>query len=423
MDPSTSLKREMRRTARGFPRTSHPAAIALALALLLLPVAINTPAAASKSEKIIAEVNQQLNARDRKAFAAYRQARKAYNRRLSTYWRKVAIKRRNRSKKRRAKQALSRSDFILSFPPKYSGPKLAKHIRKLWSKIRKKYKPKKPPREIPGLRSFLTNAKRHYGFVPQRISETEFKRRYAREALRLGLKKSHVVRIYAFETGGRGTSDMQAGIHPIKKTGRPISTALGYAQLLAANSVSELVKHGSSFVTRLKALAAHPKISSKRKAGLKKKIKALQAMRRAARSVKNDWYVHRRLAKTGRGLGIHAINLDGDIGPWLQVIKLKGIQKLARKWGMTTFTGAELEMMNLAGPRTGFEMLQPWARNIPTTNFFARAAYYRNSVVRERTASQLLKEIDRRMTSYMRYKGAKQFAKAFDYVIRNAHRR
>jgi hypothetical protein len=53
------------------------------------------------------------------------------------------------------------------------------------------------------------------------------------------------VRIYALETGGQGTYDMQSGFNPITKTGRPISSALGYAQLLHANSTSELVKHGS----------------------------------------------------------------------------------------------------------------------------------------------------------------------------------
>ena len=41
-----------------------------------------------------------------------------------------------------------------------------------------------------------------------------------------------VVRIYALETGGQGTYDMQSGINPATKQGRPISSAPGYAQLL-----------------------------------------------------------------------------------------------------------------------------------------------------------------------------------------------
>ena len=54
------------------------------------------------------------------------------------------------------------------------------------------------------------------------------------------------MRIYALETGGQGTYDMQAGFNPLTKQGRAISSALGYAQLLHANSVGELVKHGES---------------------------------------------------------------------------------------------------------------------------------------------------------------------------------
>ena len=95
---------------------------------------------------------------------------------------------------------------------------------------------------------YLDAAKRVYNFTPERLSEKEFKRRYAEEAIALGLAKDQVVRVYALETGGIGTYDMQAGIHPIKKTGRAISSALGYAQLLDANSVNELAQHGQMFL-------------------------------------------------------------------------------------------------------------------------------------------------------------------------------
>ena len=67
-----------------------------------------------------------------------------------------------------------------------------------------------------------------------------------------GLSKEQVVRVYALETGGHGTYDMQAGIHPIKKTGRAISSALGYAQLLNANSVNELARSGATFIAQLR---------------------------------------------------------------------------------------------------------------------------------------------------------------------------
>ena len=100
--------------------------------------------------------------------------------------------------------------------------------------------------------------------MPKRATEREFKRSYADEALKVGLSKDQVVRVYALETGGLGTYDMQSGINPVTKQGRPISSALGYAQLLHANSTGELVKHGEAFAKRLLAMAAAPGASPER---------------------------------------------------------------------------------------------------------------------------------------------------------------
>ena len=63
-----------------------------------------------------------------------------------------------------------------------------------------------------------------------------------------------------------GTADMQAGIHPITKKGKPISSALGYAQLLHANTIGELVKHGDMFITRLQTHASRDARSGARRA-------------------------------------------------------------------------------------------------------------------------------------------------------------
>ena len=94
----------------------------------------------------------------------------------------------------------------------------------------------------------------------------------------------------------------------------------------------------------------------------------------AARSVPHKWDSHVAFARTPKGLGIHAINLDGDIGPWLQVVKLNGLKEMAEKAGIAALTGAEIELMNLAGPGTGLEMMRPAARDAPTPNFFERNA-------------------------------------------------
>jgi len=70
--------------------------------------------------------------------------------------------------------------------------------------------------------------------------------------------------------------------------------------------------------------------------------------------------------------------------------------------------------MNLAGPRTGLEMMDPAGRTAATANFFSRAAYYRNTIVREKTAAELLAAIDHRMNENMTRPGSIEFAQVFD---------
>ena len=210
---------------------------------------------------------------------------------------------------------------------------------------------------------------------------------------------------------------MQAGINPETKTGRAISTAMGYAQLLAANSIDELARYGDGFASRLGMLAARRDTPPERARELTDKIDAIRAMVRTGRSVPREWSRHVELARTPPGFAIHVMNLDGDIGPWLQVIKLRGIKETAEKAGRQQLTPAELEIMNLAGPRTGLEMMDAVGRMAPTANFFSQAAYYRNTIVREKTAAELLAAIDGRMNENMLRPGAIEFATVFDEVI------
>lgn len=392
-------------------RCTMAAARALALGLALVASAL-TPAA--MAEEISADLASRLSPAQQNAYVAYRIARKKFDREHSAYWNKVEAKRDVRRAKRVMRQAFETDDYVQVYPPKYQGPELPADVARIVAELR-------PPTEdkpLPNVSDFLAAAKAQFGFVPKRAPEAEFKRKYAIEALKVGLTKDQVVRVYALETGGMGTYDMQSGINPVTRQGRPISSALGYAQLLHANSVGGVVKHGDEFVRRLLTLAAVRGTPADRVAELKAKAVALRKMIRTARTVPNEWGVHMRFANTAPGLGIHAINMDADLGPWLQVLKLKGLKDDALADGRGTLSGAEIELMNLAGPRTGLEMMTPVGSRMPTPNFFSEGGYSRNPVVRDKTASELLATLDARMEIHLKKPGSIEFAQIFDEVAR-----
>jgi len=377
------------------------------LAIILVP-------ALAASQVGAQELAAKLTPAQRQIYEDYRRGRDAFEAKLRTYWARVDAKRDARRAKHMLAQPLSAEDYVAEQPPKYAGPELPAEIAKLLVEVL----PPAPARPLPEVSDFLANAKAQFGFVPAPTTELDFKRRYAREALAVGLSKDQVLRIYALETGGQGTYDMQSGINPVTKQGRPISSALGYAQLLNGNSVSELVKHGASFAQRLISMAAQPGTPSARAAGLRDKATIVRRMLRAARSVPNEWAAHVRFGGTPAGLGIHALNLDADVGPWLQVLKLKGLKEAAEAAGRGQLSGAEIELMNLAGPRTGLEMMTPLGRTMPTSNFFSEGGYYRNTIVREKTAAELLSALEQRMEANLKKPGAVEFAQVFDEVAR-----
>ena len=187
-----------------------------------------------------------------------------------------------------------------------------------------------PRATVPVVADFLAAARQEFKFVPrQPQSESEFKRAYATVALAAGLNKQQIVRIYSFEAGGNGGYDVQAGLEH-DKSARAITTALGYNQLLATNSVEVVAESGHHFVAAL--LARTAALPSVEKAALERKIAVLRKMIGFARSVPDAWNEHQALANTAKGLAVHALNLDVDIGPYLQtqiadVIIDQGLQK------------------------------------------------------------------------------------------------
>jgi hypothetical protein len=389
---------------------------AAVMAVALLCLAFAAPAQAISTVDFL----NSLTDGEANAFREWKAARRDYEQQIDAYWEQVDGKRQARKAKRAAKVPFETADFVMSFPPVYKGPKLGAELAKKYEKFtddQEKSQPA-PPKQFATVDEYLAAAKSVYNFTPERLTEKEFKRRYAEEALALGLTKDQVVRVYALETGGIGTYDMQSGIHPIKKTGRPISSAIGYAQLLDANSVDELSQHGAAFIERFSEKLRNPGLTAQRRASLKVKLAALKHMVANVKRVPKTWEADQAYAKTAEGMGIHAINLDGDIGPMLQAVKLLGLKETAEKFGRPNLAGAEMEAMNLAGPVTGLEMMQPVGQKAPTTNFFARRAYYVNKMVVGLTGEQLLAELGRRMDSDISSPGSKEFADAFDSVLK-----
>jgi len=335
--------------------------------------------------------------------AEYDAARAAYQLRAGPYWAAVKAKRASRAAKRRAHREITLDDYVLTQPPDYTGPK-------------RPINPASTAREVPVVADYLQHAAKQFDFVPEKpASEVEFKRAYARVASAAGLTRDQAVRVYAFEATGNGKYDLVAG-QEFDPNAPAITTALGYNQLLSTNSVELLAEQGRQFIETLKSRAAQS--SGERKTELARKIAVLQKMVTLSRSVRDDWNVHERLGRTPKGLAIHALNLDIDIGPLLQTQKLMNSVNFAKQRGYSaSLTAAELEMMNLTGDGNGFDMIsmpQPMRAEVPTSNFFTQSGYEHNPVARKNnTVAALLSATDAVMDREQQLPGAKELAAAF----------
>ena len=341
--------------------------------------------------------------------AQYLQARQAYDAEADAYWNAVIEKRHVRNAKRRDHLPIQLADYVLSQPPLYAGPP-----RPINPEAPGPEPSERPP--IPLVADFLKAAAEQYGFVPQRPpSELDFKRAYAKAASAAGLTRDQIVGVYAFETGGNGTYDMQAGVSATRP--HAISPAIGYNQLLSTNSVSILAESGTRLLAALRQKAKAT--TGDARFVLERKIEALKRMIAFSRSVPDSWNEHDRLAKTtAGGMGIHAAILDIDIGPQLQVQKLLNSVRFARAKGYSApLRAAELELMNLTGDGNGIDMVtmpQALRERVPTANFFQQSGYERNPVARRTgVVAGLLADIEGKMTRASQSPGAKDLAAAF----------
>lgn len=367
-----------------------------------LPAGVANAMAQGASPQAVAEYRRKL--------AEYQEARAAFDQEAGAYWDAISEKRKIRNAKRRDRQQITLNDYVLEQAPLYEGPKRPVNPEPEDSDPRVR-------KDLPVVADFLAAAREQFQFVPQRpANEMEFKRAYARAALQAGLTRDIAVRVYSFETGGNGGHDMQSGLNPSRPGSRAISTAIGYNQLLTANTTTLVAEQGPQILKVLTEKAST--LSGPQRKAMDHKIAVFKRMQATVRTVPQNWSALEKLGTTPQGWAMHALVLDMDIGPQLQVHKLLTSVNFARARGFDRpLSAAELEMMNLTGDGNGFDMVtMPLAmrEQVPTANFFQRGGYERNPVaIRHNTVAKLLAVTNARMDSNSNLPGAKELAAAF----------
>ena len=397
-----------------FARTAHR--LVSCLAAIGFSAALSTATSVAEQTGLPAPELASAMAKYLEDLRAYADARQAYTETAQSYWDLIGRMRKLRASKRASGAEIAINDYVLTQAPVYTGPP-----RPANPSVPLEQQPVPTPSAIPVVSDFLAAAMQQYGFVP-RTPQTEvfFKRAYAKVASTAGITKDQVVRIYAFEATGNGTYYTQAGLEYNKPGEHAVSTALGYNQLLATNSVELMAEQGDEFLKALNKKAAQ--LPPDQKALLLNKIAIVQKMIAFSASVPDDWNQHEILAGTPNGLGVHAMNLDLDVGPLLQTQKLLNSVLFARAKGITaTLTAAELEMMNLTGDGSGFDMVTlplSWRSRVPTSNFFQQLGYEENPVVqRNNVVSSLIAATDAAMDEEVQKQGARDLAEAFSQSL------
>ena len=385
------------------------------LRILMLSVTLPllaTVALAQQPAAVPDGTGSQAMAEYRRRLRDYTAAWQSFDANASAYWNEITEKRRTRQSKRRSGHQVTLDDYVLTQPPVYNGP--ARPIDPS--------APDKPPplpsymKYVPTIPEMLASAQKYFQFTPQRASESDFKRAYAKAVAAEGVPRDLAVRLYAFETGGSGTYDLQSGLLNARPGAKPLSAALGYNQLLITYTMHLIADQGDDFVRALHTKAAG--LAGDQRDAMNAKIAVLKRMIAFARTVPNDWNSQEKLGETQQGWGVHPLLLDIDVGPLLQARKLTGSIRYARSRGhRDPLTAAELQMMNLMGDGSGLDIItmpQAMRDQVPTANFFQRRGYERNSVAsRNNTVSKLLAVTDARMDAAVQQPGARELAASF----------
>jgi hypothetical protein len=396
--------------------------------LLILGEFITAPPSPAQSNPASAASLYRQRAAYEKAWSAYRKAQDAFEAAASQYWQQIHVQQSVRREKRAAGQAVSETDYVTGQPPEYAGPpapKMPDFMVAEQPKTRGALQRASEPALV--VADFLAAAKAQYGFVPHTASEKDYMLAFAREALNAGLSAEQVVGVYSLETGGLGPYSRQSGVFTVNNQCQPApahgtpssSLALGYVQLLPANTIAtarDRVEAVSGHLTEMAQKAPQDRAVELRSKAevLKHMVDGVNSWTATYTGSKDNWQEYVVYGRTKNGLAMHALLLDADIGPSLQVYKLLGITEFAARHGLTGLTSAKLELINLVGDGRGVEALTPAAKNAAAANFFDRAGYERNPVAKGQTASSLLAKLAAIITRRKLECGSKRFFEAFD---------
>jgi hypothetical protein len=389
------------------PRGHHNVLWAFAVAAGLvcainLAISFTSAASSADADSQQAELNEYLVARG------------AFEDSTRSYWAQVTSKGKTRLAKRNQGEKISLDDYVLEPPPVYRGPARPKGPTEMPAELF-------PSQPFPVMADLLKAAREKFNFIPDLPPhEIDYKRAYAKAALAAGLTREQLLAVYILETGGTSGYDTQAGLESKNPTAKAVSTALGYNQLLDGNSVELLDEHGEQFVAILTNSASKRGGALRRR--IERKLPALRKMIAFAKLVPKNWsdhdrwIGHRTLALTQEGKAIHALNLDLDIGPLLQIQKLVDSVNFGKRNGFSRqMTGAELELLNLMGDPRGFDAITTppdLQAKVPTWNFFDAPGYEANAIVRGKTVAQLLSAIEDRVREGSDLPGAQELREA-----------
>lgn len=360
--------------------------------------------------------------------ANYRAAYAAFQRLEDAYWKEIERKKDIRTAKRRAGVAFAREDFVLTQPPKYTGPK-----RPVDPNAPPPVKTPPKPSTLPDADELRAAMKELYNWHLPQYPEHVFKLAFAKEAMRHGVSAEQVVGVYALETGGKGPFDLVSGqvvernskCKLMKRYGRPLSTALGYFQLLNANTSSTLSKNSRlpkelQFSERLRQLANESRGGRKKELRAKADIvdRMIRDMNAALARIdvaKNNWREFGELGRTKLGYAIHALNLDPDIGPMIQMEKLAFVRRYAIDKGLGNLDSDRLELLNLVGYPRGVKMLERVAYQVPTANFVSAREIRANfAVLGDKTVEESVLKIRRVIERRKQECGSIEFFEMFD---------